>query len=540
MSDAALPHHAPAFKRPHLDTKPQLAAIAVFVGLLVAGLVATLYGLMTDINESGTEPLAIVVFLMLGIALLIALGFEFVNGFHDTANAVATVIYTHSLPAQTAVIWSGCWNLLGVLSSSGAVAFTVVSLLPVELILQVGSSAGFAMIFALLIAAIIWNLGTWALGIPASSSHTLVGSIIGVGVANQLMDVSGTGASGVDWNQAANVFRTLLVSPLFGFMMAAILVVILKLVANAVMKKNKLFDTPDANAPPPLMIRGLLVLTCTLVSFFHGSTDGQKGMGLIMLILIGAVPTAYALNRTMADDQAPAFIAKMDAAQAVFQTRSAGAVLPPAAARERVTEALKSRKFDSPSFYAGVAGLAADVSAQIKTHGAVRKIPAAAVQNVRNEMFLADEAVRLMPKTGFDAGQTKILTTFKSALDEGTRFIPWWVKVSVAIALGMGTMVGWKRIVVTVGEKIGKTHLTYGQGASAELTAAFTIAAADVYGLPVSTTQVLSSGIAGTMAANGSGLQWVTVRSIAMAWVLTLPAAMIIAGTLFWVFRNTL
>ncbi len=540
MSDAALPAHATAFKRPPMDAKPQTAGVLIFLALLVAGLVATLYGLMTDINESGTEPLAIVAFLLLGVALLIALGFEFVNGFHDTANAVATVIYTHSLPAQTAVIWSGTFNLLGVLSSSGAVAFTVVSLLPVELILQVGSSAGFAMIFALLIAAIVWNLGTWALGIPASSSHTLVGSIIGVGVANQLMDTTGNGASGVDWGQAMGVFKTLLVSPLFGFMLAAILVVVLKMVANAIVKKNKLFDTPDASAPPPLAIRGLLVLTCTLVSFFHGSNDGQKGMGLIMLILIGALPTAYALNRAMPDSEAPAFIAKMEAGSAVFLTKSAGAILPPAEAKSVVTEALRTRTFDKPTFFAGLAGLSSDVAAQVKTNGAVRKIPAAAVQNVRNDMFLADEAVGKMPKAGFSADDAKTLATFKSALDQGTRFIPWWVKVSVAIALGMGTMVGWKRIVVTVGEKIGKTHLTYGQGASAEITAAFTIAAADVYGLPVSTTHVLSSGIAGTMAANGSGLQWSTVRSIAMAWVLTLPAAMILAGTLFWVFRNTL
>jgi PiT family inorganic phosphate transporter len=203
-----------------------------------------------------------------------------------------------------------------------------------------------------------------------------------------------------------------------------------------------------------------------------------------------------------------------------------------------VTEALKSRKFDSPSFYAGVAGLAADVSAQIKTHGAVRKIPAAAVQNVRNEMFLADEAVRLMPKTGFDAGQTKILTTFKSALDEGTRFIPWWVKVSVAIALGMGTMVGWKRIVVTVGEKIGKSHLTYAQGAAAEITAMGTIGLADGFGLPVSTTHVLSSGVTGAMAANGSGVQMSTIRSLLLAWVLTLPCAITLSASLFFVFRQ--
>ena len=538
MSEAVMPHAETAhFKRPHMDAKPPMAAIIVFLGMLAVGLLFMVYGLMSDIGDAGGQPLAIGVFVLLGVALLIALGFEFVNGFHDTANAVATVIYTHSLPAQTAVIWSGTFNLLGVLSSSGAVAFTVVSLLPVELILQVGSSAGFAMIFALLIAAIIWNLGTWSLGIPASSSHTLVGSIIGVGLANQLMDVTGNGTSGVDWNQAMGVFRTLLISPVFGFMLAALLVVILKMVANAVAKKNHLFDTPDPKNPPPLAIRALLVLTCTLVSFFHGSNDGQKGMGLIMLILIGAVPTAYAVNRTMADSEAPAFISTLTAGQAVFEAHG-GKALAPEQATFEVKEAIRKRDFSGKAFGAGVAGLAADIANQVKLNGSVRKIPAAAVQNVRNSMYLADEAIRLMPKAGYSDAEVKTLGAMKSALDQGTRFIPTWVKVAVAIALGMGTMVGWKRIVVTVGEKIGKTHLTYGQGASAEIVAAATIAAADMYGLPVSTTHVLSSGIAGTMAANGSGLQWSTLRSIALAWVLTLPAAMILAGGLFWVFRQ--
>ncbi len=234
--------------------------------------------------------------MLLFIALLIALGFEFVNGFHDTANAVATVIYTHSLPAQIAVVWSGSFNFLGVLLSSGAVAFGIISLLPVELILQVGSSAGFAMVFALLIAAIIWNLGTWYLGLPASSSHTLIGSIIGVGIANALMHGQ-DGTSGVDWGQAANVGRALLFSPLVGFVAAGLLLLVMKLL----IRQPELYRSPETDHPPAWWVRGLLIFTCTAVSFAHGSNDGQKGMGLIMLILIGTVPTAYALNRALPD-----------------------------------------------------------------------------------------------------------------------------------------------------------------------------------------------------------------------------------------------
>ncbi len=317
MSDVVLPASGgpllpklsnPPPGRPNLDEKPHLAAILIFSGLLLAGVFLMLYGLIHDVAVTGAEPLAIGPFVLLAVALLLALGFEFVNGFHDTANAVATVIYTHALPAHFAVIWSGSFNLLGVLASSGAVAFGIVSLLPVELILQVGSSAGYDMIFALLIAAIVWNLGTWWLGLPASSSHTLVGSIIGVGVANQLMAIAGSGTSGVDWGQAGKVFSTLLISPVFGFVGAAILLLLMKLVLH----NKTLYAEPDFAKPPPRLIRGTLILTCTLVSFFHGSNDGQKGMGLIMLILIGALPTAYALNRTLPESDTPRFIETRD------------------------------------------------------------------------------------------------------------------------------------------------------------------------------------------------------------------------------------
>src|SRR6516164_819101 len=272
--------------RPNLDKGFNPLTMILFFGILAAGLLFVAYSIYVDVEETGAKVTTFLPYLLLMVALLIALCFEFVNGFHDTANAVATVIYTHSLPAEVAVMWSGFFNFLGVLLSTGAVAFGIVSLLPVELILQVGSSAGFAMVFALLIAAIIWNLGTWYFGLPASSSHTLIGSIIGVGVANALMR-GRDGTSGVDWTQAANIGKALLLSPLFGFALAAILLFVLKVVLQRV--TPALFAEPVGNQPPPWWIRGILIITCTLVSFFHGSNDGQKGMGLIMLILIGTV-----------------------------------------------------------------------------------------------------------------------------------------------------------------------------------------------------------------------------------------------------------
>ena len=532
--DARLGPAAAAPVKPHLDRPLDIRLALILLAVLALGLFYMAYSIRSDLSASGGGPTTILPFLLLGVALLIALGFEFVNGFHDTANAVATVIYTHALPAQVAVVWSGCWNLLGVLASTGAVAFGIVSLLPVELILQVGSAAGYAMVFALLIAAIIWNLGTWWLGIPASSSHTLIGSIVGVGVANALVN-GHDGTSGVDWDQVTKVGEALLFSPLFGFVLSAILLLIMK----AVIRVPELYTAPTTNEPPTLWIRGLLVLTCTLVSFFHGSNDGQKGMGLIMLILIGVAPTAYALNRAPPEGHAAQFVAAAHSASKIIEAHGAGynVIGDP---RPAVTDYVHAHHI-SEGTYPSLGLLVKDISDLVEQYGSVAKTPLEKVQNLRNDMYLASEAFRVLAKdkenelTAAEKGQ---IADFKKQLNSATKFIPLWVKICVAIALGLGTMVGWKRIVVTVGEKIGKTHLTYGQGAAAELIAAATIGAADGFGLPVSTTHVLSSGVAGTMVANGSGMQWSTIRSIAMAWVLTLPAAMIMSGLLFIIFRQ--
>jgi PiT family inorganic phosphate transporter len=525
---------APAPQRPSavhakLSKGPGTVGMAVFGAALLIGLVYIGYNLADDL--SGVRATSAFPFILLGVALLIALGFEFVNGFHDTANAVATVIYTHSLEPHFAVVWSGFWNFLGVVTSTGAVAFGIVSLLPVELILQVGSGAGFAMVFALLVAAIIWNLGTWWLGLPSSSSHTLIGSIIGVGIANQLL-ATRTGTSGVDWAQAASIGRSLLLSPLFGFVLAALLLMLMRLL----IPDKRLYEAPEGDAPPPFWIRGLLMLTCTGVSFFHGSNDGQKGMGLIMLILIGTVPTTYALNHAVTYSETQTFIAVSHEVGDILTKHSSAAASTNA--REDVTDYIRTRELKDatvPALNQLVTGIASDLA----IFKELRHVPNDRTRNFRNDMYLVSEALRLMQKSGspsFSDNERAALANYKKMVDRATRFIPTWVKVAVAIALGLGTMVGWKRIVVTVGEKIGKNHLTYAQGAAAEITAMATIGAADGLGLPVSTTHVLSSGVGGTMASNRSGLQWGTVRNLLMAWVLTLPASMLLAGFLFWGF----
>jgi len=536
MTDVALPGLIEPARRkgPDLDRRQHPLTTIILLGVLAAGLLFVAYSIYVDIDATGAKVTGYAPFILLFVALLIALGFEFVNGFHDTANAVATVIYTRALPAHVAVVWSGLFNLFGVLLSSGAVAFGIVSLLPVELILQVGSHAGFAMVFALLIAAITWNVGTWYFGLPASSSHTLIGSIIGVGVTNALLH-GRDGTSGVDWSKATEIGYALLLSPMFGFVLAAILLVALRFVVRI----PALYAEPQGDQPPPWWIRGILILTCTLVSFFHGSNDGQKGMGLIMLILIGVVPTAYALNRAMPASQMELFLVNSKVASEIIEAKAAGYNVL-GNPRPAVTAYVAQRKINAGT-YPSLAVLVRDIAQQVEQYGSIARMPAELVGNTRNDMYLVSEALRfLMKDKENDLSKEEVgkLNAYKGSLDAATKFIPNWVKIAVAIALGMGTMVGWKRIVITVGERIGKTHLTYAQGACAEITAAATIAAADGLGLPVSTTHVLSSGIAGTMTASGSGLQWATVRNIAMAWVLTLPAATVLSGVLYWIFAT--
>ncbi len=477
--------------------------------------------------------------LFLVLALTLALGFEFVNGFHDTANAVATVIYTHSLPPWIAVVWSGCWNLIGVLTSSGAVAFGVISLLPVELVMNVGSAAGFAMVFSLLISAIVWNLGTWWLGLPASSSHTLIGSIMGVGVMNSMMN-TGSILGGVNWAKAKDIGLSLLVSPIVGFTCAGLLLLLLKVL----IKKPELYASPDPHKAPPLWIRGILCLTCTGVSFAHGSNDGQKGMGLLMLILIGIVPGMYALDLSTDRAALDKLAAQAQNAAAIFSQNAAGVTADQDSASAALNAFLKSGGSFNTQIFPALAEKNHELSILLEDRKSLTELAEDQRSLVRTAAYYLAETIGKLTKTKqlTDPAAAATLGNYKSSLEKVTKFIPPWVKFAVAIALGLGTMIGWKRIVVTVGEKIGKSHLTYAQGASAELVAMITIGLADNFGLPVSTTHVLSSGVAGTMAANHSGLQMNTLRNLLLAWVLTLPVciflgAMFFAGSLNFVAR---
>lgn len=503
----------------------------VFLTVIIATLVYIGFQLSSDLSHVPTLSLYSVI--LLATALFIALGFEFVNGFHDTANAVATVIYTNALSAPVAVMWAGFCNFLGVMVASGAVAYGIIALLPVELIMNVSSGAGFAMVFAMLIAAILWNLGTWFLGIPASSSHTLIGSILGVGIMNYLLN-SGGGASGVDMDQVIKVGKALLFSPLIGFAFAAIVFLLVKKVFK---KQVELFQPPEGNKPPPPMIRAILIFTCTGVSFAHGSNDGQKGMGLIMLILIGIVPLAYSLNKNLDAQHIQSFNQLSNQTADILYVNHTA--ITDETARNTLTTYIQTKEI-TPEVVPALASLTDHLGDRVAQYGDLKAIPEAEVSIIRNDMYLSSTAFKRLDKAeqlpAMSQDQGKAIKEYRSKLDSFLQYIPTWVKVAVALALGLGTMVGWKRIVVTVGERIGKNHMTYGQGMSAELVAMTTIAAADGFGMPVSTTHVLNSAVAGTMVANKSGLNFATVKVILSAWIFTLPATICLSGGLYWLF----
>ena len=493
--------------------------------------------------------------IFLFLALALALSFEFVNGFHDTANAVATVIYTHTLKPIPAVVWSGFCNLVGVLTSSGLVAYGIIALLPQDLVMNVGSGGqtgeyiGFAMIFSLLLSAIVWNIGTWYLGLPVSSTHTLIGSILGVGVAHAV--ISGLPwTQGLNWDQINTVILALLLSPLVGFGASALLLWLIKLLVH----REDLFKAPQKDETPPLWIRGTLVGTCTGVSFAHGYNDGQKGMGLIMLILIGVLPGAFALQN--ADDPAQYQKTSHLAAQAalVFQHHTApdnpaataptpAPATPIAAPLEPKLDSQRQRTVDDfvktgkpgAETFPALSHECQTVSGRFANIHGFAEVPEAARQTMRKDVYLLNQALDKLTKAKLitDPAEQKTIADLQGSMKPYIQHIPVWIKVAVAIALGLGTMIGWKRVVVTVGEKIGKAHLTYAQGASAELVAFITILGAGLQGWPVSTTHVLSSGIAGTMAANRSGLQTQTLINIVLAWVLTLPVCVFLGATFF-------
>jgi PiT family inorganic phosphate transporter len=462
--------------------------------------------------------------ILLILCLLAACAFEFVNGFHDTANAVATVIYTNSLKPWVAVIYSGICNFLGLIILvyffGLSVAMGIVNLLPVETLVDQNLAHSLSMVMAILLTAIFWNLITWYFGIPCSSSHTLVGSILGVGLAYSLLPEATSEA--VNWGKAQEIGLSLLISPMFGFSSVIILMYFIRSLTRKTKAGDMLFKEPKKNQPPPIWIRCILILTCGLVSFFHGSNDGQKGVGLVMLILIGIVPSYFALNDRVSPYSLSSSAAKI----------------------EQVVKAIDPFTLSAPDRekLASVNEMNQRLKTRFNTTHDVNEIEKAERFQVRKDIMVMDRHLNSLIKkeeVRLSKAEKETLKSELKSVRKLTDYSPKWVILLISVSLGIGTMIGWKRIVKTIGEKIGKEHLTYAQGASAEIVAASTIGISTAFGWPVSTTHVLSSGIAGSMVASKGvkNLQTSTIRNILMAWLLTLPVVMIMAGVLFILFR---
>ncbi len=460
------------------------------------------------------------IIVLLILCLLLACAFEFVNGFHDTANAVATVIYTNSLKPTTAVVWSGIWNFVGLLfsvyllSSGLGVAMGILNLLPSDALTDSSISHGVAIILAILLTAIIWNLGTWWFGLPASSSHTLIGSILGIGLAFYFI----SGQDAVNWSKAEDIGLSLLVSPIIGFALSIVVMFLFK----RFIKNDIIYKEPIPGKTPPVWIRVILICTCTLVSFFHGNNDGQKGIGLVMLILIILAPGYFAIK---ADQFLP------DTTQDIKHITELVYKMDTLKLGEKERSDIGKAKLKS------IALLEA-----LGTKTTVEEIEQKQRFEVRKDILQITKTAEKVGLGENSSLSTKEKTHLKSIIKNSkkiTDYAPLWVVLLISISLGLGTMIGWKRIVKTIGEKIGKQHMSYAQGASAELVAAATIGMASAWSLPVSTTHVLSSGIAGSMVAKKGlkNLQPQTIKNIALAWVLTLPVTIALSCGLFLLFR---
>lgn len=482
--------------------------------------------------------------LMLTLALLFVLFYEAINGFHDTANAVATVIYTRAMRSQLAVVMAGLFNFLGVMLGGLSVAYAIVHLLPTDLLLNVSSVQGLAMVFSMLCAAIIWNLGTWYLGLPASSSHTLIGSIIGVGLTNALV-TSTSVVDALNVPKMISIFLSLIFSPLVGMLIAGLMVFVLRHYWSNTKKRQRIHMTPaereklDGKRKPPFWTRIALILSAIGVSFSHGANDGQKGIGLIMLVLIGVAPAGFVLNMSASSYDITRTKDAVTHLHQLYQhnSDSLGKLLQQTAP-DQVSEQTTGVSKKTNEFHCtrSQAPLAIDHSlALLNNLQSYEQLTPEQRSHLRRLLMCVSEVadkIAKLPETSAD--DRRFLKKLRADLLETVEYAPTWIIVAVALALSLGTMIGWRRIATTIGEKIGKKGMTYAQGVSAQMTAALSIGVASYTGMPVSTTHVLSSAVAGTMIAGGGGVQGKTVKSIFLAWVLTLPVSLMLSGGLYW------
>ncbi|WAI11762.1 MAG: inorganic phosphate transporter [Buchnera aphidicola (Macrosiphum albifrons)] len=472
--------------------------------------------------------------LLVLLALFFVLFYEAINGFHDTANAVSTLIYTRAMSANIAVIMSGIFNFLGVLLGGLTVAYAIVHLLPNDLLLNTTSKNALAMVFSMLLAAILWNLSTWYFCLPASSSHSLIGAIIGIGLTNAIITGSSL-VNALNIPKMTSVFLSLIFSPIIGLIIAGSLIFLLRYYLNNNKNFYRIHMTPlerekiDGKKTPPFLIRIALILSSIGVSYAHGANDGQKGIGLIMLVLIGILPGSFLVNlnankyeikytKDTLNNLEKYYLEKTIHKSNIIKNKNV------------INNSIVNYQFD-------------DVIKNIQnTKLLLENISDYNLLNIKKRfqlrhflLSISDFIDKTVNSSSINAKDKYFLTTSKKIILKTIEYAPMWIILIVALSLSIGTMIGWKRIVITIGEKIGKKRMTYAQAMSAQITASFSIGIASYTGIPVSTTHILSSSVAGTMLIDGDGIQIKTIKNIALAWVLTLPVSILLSGFLYWV-----
>lgn len=476
--------------------------------------------------------------LILIIALIFVLLYEVINGFHDTANAVATVIYTHAIKSNSAVLLAGIFNFFGVLLGGLSVAYTIVHLIPIDLVNNT-ESKGLVMIFAILCASIIWNLSTWYFGLPASSSHTLIGAIIGVCIINAILNKKFI-LDSLNFSKMIEIIASLLLSPIFGLIISGLLIFLMRKYLSIHEKYKIIHMSPNSHKKiknkekPPFWIRFFLIVSAIGVSYSHGANDGQKGIGLIMLVLVIIIPSNFIINMNSSvyDIQQT-----RNAVNYLNQYYNYNSINNKNLYKNQINNKKNFSLNESKLFFCNkneiinIFKQAQSLLNNVVNFNDLNYLQRKKIHNLL--ICISDFVEKTITLKNLDKEEKLLLNNLKKDILNTIEYAPMWIIVAVALSLSLGTVIGWKRIAVTIGEKIGKKEMTYAQGLSAQTTSAISIGLASYIGMPVSTPYIMSSSLTGAILADGGEVQYKTIRSIMFAWLFTLPISMIMSGILF-------
>ncbi|CAL4325746.1 Low-affinity inorganic phosphate transporter 1 [Buchnera aphidicola (Eriosoma grossulariae)] len=473
-------------------------------------------------------------FYFLILSLIFVCVYEIVNGFHDIANSVITVIYTRSMSSNIAVIMASVFNFFGVILGGLSIAYTIVHLLPIEVLLNLSFFHRFLVIFFILLVVMLLNLFSWYYRLPSSSSHALIGSIIGIGFANSILFHCSL-LNSINVIHIKNIFIVLICSPFFGFFIALFFVFLLRslkmiLKYNNIINMDPVFYKNKFNKTrPPFLIQMTLILSAIGLSYAHGSNDGQKSIGLIMLILMSILPGYFVLNLNSAPVEIIHTQKSIKYFKEYYQLNNLHAM-------NSYSVSIKKHFYSKYSYYDDpflssmnyVNHIMNNVS-NYRQLGITERI-----YIHRLLLLISNHINKKLILSNINQGDKIFLKKLQFNILKSTEYAPLWIIFMVAFFLSIGSIIGWRRISVTIGKKIGQKNMTYGQAISIQMTSSISIGLANYVGFPVSTTHISSSAVMGVMLISRGGIQLKTVKNIFLAWVLTIPISIFLSGLLYW------